>query len=104
MKNLKNNRFFHTLIWKTGGSSTSDINFMSFHEWSEAERVERQNNISITTGRSGDVPYQPIKVHISSETTFVFTYTHLCMVFIDRYIIYISGIIVHYVIVRDYEM
>ena len=24
-----------------------------------------------------------------------------CMVFIDRYLIYISGIIVHYVIVRD---
>jgi hypothetical protein len=43
IKNLKNNRFFHTLIWKTGGSSTSDINCMSFHEWSEAERVERHN-------------------------------------------------------------
>jgi len=28
---LKTNRFFHTLIWKTGGSSTSDRNFMSFH-------------------------------------------------------------------------
>ena len=28
---------FHTLIWKTGGSSTSD-NFMSFHEWSAVER------------------------------------------------------------------
>ena len=26
------------------------------------------------------------------------------MVFIDRYLIYISGIIVHYVILRDWEM
>ena len=72
MKNLKNNRFFHTLIWKTGGSSTSDINFRSFHEWSEAERVERHNNFSITTGRFGDVQYQPIKVHISSGNNICF--------------------------------
>ena len=40
---INNNRFFHTLIWKTDGSSTSDRNFMSFHEWSTAERVERHN-------------------------------------------------------------
>jgi hypothetical protein len=72
IKYLKNNRFFHTLIWKTGGSSTSDINCMSFHEWSEAERVERHNKISITTGRSGDVPYQPIKVPIFSVNNICF--------------------------------
>ena len=37
----KTNRLFHTLIWKTGGSSTSDRDVMSFHEWSAVERVER---------------------------------------------------------------
>jgi hypothetical protein len=40
-------RYFHTLIWKTGGSSPSDRNVMSFHEWSAAERVERhKKNLS----------------------------------------------------------
>jgi hypothetical protein len=43
----KNNRYFHMLIWKTGGSSPSDRNVMSFHEWSAAERVERhKKNLS----------------------------------------------------------
>jgi hypothetical protein len=70
--NEQSNRFFHTLIWKTGGSSTSDRNFMFFHEWSAAQRVERHKNISITSGRSGDVPYQHIKVPISSVNNIIF--------------------------------
>ena len=35
------NRFLHTLIWKTNGSSTGNRNCISFHELSAAERVER---------------------------------------------------------------
>jgi len=30
------NRYFYVLIWNIAGSSTRDINFMSFHEWSAA--------------------------------------------------------------------
>ena len=40
----KTNRFLHTLLGKTGWSSTSDRNLMSFREWSEAKRSKRQNN------------------------------------------------------------
>ena len=65
------NRFFDTLIWKTSGSSTSDRNFMSFHEWSAAKRVERHKK-HITSGRSGDVPYHHIKVPISSVNNICF--------------------------------
>jgi hypothetical protein len=32
------NRFLHTFLGKTGWSSTSDRNFMSFREWSAAKR------------------------------------------------------------------
>jgi len=39
----KINMFFQTLIWKTGRCSMSNINCMSVHEWSAAERVERHN-------------------------------------------------------------
>jgi hypothetical protein len=41
----KINRFFHKLIRKAGGSSTSDRNVMSFHEWSAAEGVNRHKQI-----------------------------------------------------------
>ena len=40
----KNNRFFHTFLGKTGWSFTSDRNFMSFREWSAAERAKRHKN------------------------------------------------------------
>jgi hypothetical protein len=92
------NRYFYWLIWDIAGSSSRDRNFvMSFHSFRFAPLV-KIHKIYITRGRSTGLPYQRMK------ETFVFIYTHLCMVFIDRYLIYISGIIVHYVIVRDYEM
>ena len=56
--NLKINRFFHTLIWKTGGSSTSDRNFMSGaqpNEWKDIKKLYNECKIrqfSISTHTS----------------------------------------------------
>ena len=65
----KINRFFHMLIWKTGGSSTSDRNFMSFHEWKDITHFYHEWKIrrcSISTHKS---TYFFLKQHL-------FSYTH----------------------------
>ena len=38
------NRFLHTFLRKTGWSSTSDRNCMSFREWSAAKRAKRHKH------------------------------------------------------------
>ena len=57
------NRFLHTFLGKTGWSSTSDRNFMSFREWSAAKRAKRHNNF-----------YHERKITRAFPTTHVSTY------------------------------
>jgi hypothetical protein len=40
----KNNRFLHTYLGKTGWSSISDRNFISFREWCAAKRAKRNKH------------------------------------------------------------
>ena len=69
---MKINIFFHTLKWKTGGSSTSDRNSMSFHEWNEWKDINnfyhewKIRRCSISTHKS---TYFFRKQHL-------FSYTH----------------------------
>ena len=49
----KFNRFLHTFLGKTGWSSTSDRNFMSFREWSTAKRAKTQKFISLVEDHPG---------------------------------------------------
>jgi hypothetical protein len=65
-RNIKNNRFLHTFLGKTGWSSTSDINFMSFREWSAAKRAKRNKNL-----------YHEWKITRAFPTTHVSTYFFL---------------------------
>ena len=60
---IKFNRFLHTFLGKTGWSSTSDRNFMSFREWSAAKRAKRHNNL-----------YHEWKITRAFPTTHVSTY------------------------------
>ena len=58
-----NNRFLHTFLGKTGWSSTSDRNVMSFREWSAAKRAKRHTNF-----------YHERKITRAFPTTHVSTY------------------------------
>jgi hypothetical protein len=60
---MKSNRFLHTFLGKTGWSSTSDRNFMSFREWSAAKRAKRHKNF-----------YHKRKITRAFPTTHVSTY------------------------------
>jgi hypothetical protein len=62
-RKIKNNRFLHTFLGKTGWSSTSDRNFMSFREWSAAKRAKRNKNF-----------YHEWKITRAFPTTHVSTY------------------------------
>jgi hypothetical protein len=57
------NRFLHTFLGKTGWSSTSDRNFMSFREWSTAKRAKRNKNF-----------YHEWKITQAFPTTHISTY------------------------------
>ena len=61
--NAETNRFLHTLLGKTGWSSTSDRNFMSFREWSAAKRAKGHRNF-----------YHERKITRAFPTTHVSTY------------------------------
>ena len=61
--NAETNRFLHTFLGKTGWSSTSDRNVMSFREWSAAKRARRHNNF-----------YHEWKITRALTTTHVSTY------------------------------
>jgi hypothetical protein len=63
LENSQINRFLHTFLGKTGWSSTSDINFMSFREWSAAKRAKRHKNF-----------YHERKITRAFPTTHVSTY------------------------------
>ena len=60
---VKYNRFLHTFLGKTGWSSTSDRNFMSFREWSAAKWAKRNKNF-----------YHEWKITRAFPTTHVSTY------------------------------
>jgi hypothetical protein len=62
---LKNNRFLHTFLGKTGWSSTSDRNFMSFREWSTVKRAKRNKNLYYEW-KITRLSQQPMQVLISS--------------------------------------
>jgi hypothetical protein len=55
--------FLHTFLGKTGWSSTSDINCVSFREWSASERAKRNTNF-----------YHEWKITRAFPTTHVSTY------------------------------
>jgi hypothetical protein len=61
--NSKFNRFLHTFLGKTGWSSTSDRNFISFREWSAAKQAKRHTNF-----------YHSWKITRAFPTTHVSTY------------------------------
>jgi hypothetical protein len=63
LQKLKINRFLHTFLGKTGWSSTSDRNFMSFREWSAAKRAKRHKHF-----------YHERKITRAFPTTHVSTY------------------------------
>ena len=60
------NRFLHTFLGKTGWSSTSDRNVMSFREWSAAKRAKRNKHF-----------YHERKITRAFLTTHVSTYFFL---------------------------
>jgi hypothetical protein len=59
----KINRFWHTFLGKTGWSSTSDRNVMSFREWRAAKREKRHKHF-----------YHEWKITRAFPTTHVSTY------------------------------
>ena len=59
----KVNKFLHTFLGKTGWSSTSNRNSMSFREWSAANRTKRNTNF-----------YHEWKITRAFPTTHVSTY------------------------------
>ena len=63
MSSIKINRFLHTFLGKTGWSSMSDRNFMSFREWSAAKRAKRHKKL-----------YHEWKITQAFPTTHVSTY------------------------------
>ena len=60
---VKINRFLHTFLGKTGWSSTSDRNFMSFSEWRASKRAKTKKNF-----------YDEWKITRAFPTTHVSTY------------------------------